>query len=421
MRMTGLFVVAVMAAASFSNPGTAQAQSRLSTDIPAEIPPASYTARQYVDSRGCVYVRAGIDGNVTWVPRVARAREHLCGARPTFANAPAPQPAAPRPRVTQITPDPAPVPRAAAPAQRPATTRAPMRTVASIPATRPAPASEPAPQATARAAPQTPRPAPTTVSPKAQAACKGASVLSQRYINNGKTLAVRCGPQTEPHVNIVRRGEAPGPGKNVYRLQPYTDGRAAPGNTRIVPRHVYEGRDDQTLRVPAGYRSAFDDDRLNRKRANQSIDGYRATQLVWTNTVPRRLIDRRSGRDVTAKYPKLIYPHTDMTTQNAVISTKTQSKTQTETARVSTKSVAQSKPQTTSGRYVQVGTFGVPANAERTARQLMGLGLPVRYGRSSKAGQSYRIVLAGPFATGAELSTALSTARRAGFSDAFVR
>jgi hypothetical protein len=53
---------------------------------PAEFPPQGYSGKQYVDSKGCVFIRAGIDGSPTWVPRVTRSREQICNAVPTFAN-----------------------------------------------------------------------------------------------------------------------------------------------------------------------------------------------------------------------------------------------------------------------------------------------------------------------------------------------
>lgn len=45
---------------------------------PAELPPPDFLGQQYVDSRGCAFVRAGIGGEVLWIPRVSREGRQLC-------------------------------------------------------------------------------------------------------------------------------------------------------------------------------------------------------------------------------------------------------------------------------------------------------------------------------------------------------
>ncbi|MEO0402663.1 MAG: SPOR domain-containing protein [Pseudomonadota bacterium] len=220
-----------------------------------------------------------------------------------------------------------------------------------------------------------------------------------------------------------------------------------------MPRHVYDARPrPDAFRVPTGFRPVWEDDRLNPQRAEQNLEGIARTRLIWTNTVPRRLIERQTGRDVTTTIP-LVYPYTDQGTQQRELGTVTlverngqlmkrivRNKAKARQPTVSTKSAQTPVVQPTtratpkaktkasaktvvkaSGRYVQVGTFGVPSNAQAAAQRIASAGLPARIGKVTRGGKSYQVVLAGPFTSSAALTAGLQRSRAAGFGDAFVR
>jgi cell division protein FtsN len=137
---TALVILGVMTA-------PAEAQNLRNPSPPSETPPDSFSGTQFVDSRGCVYVRAGIGGATNWVPRVNRQRKQLCGFEPTLAAMAAPPPApvpAPQaapepvaPRVASAAPNaprPAAAPEAAPAAPTPRVVRQPSPTPSVAPA-----------------------------------------------------------------------------------------------------------------------------------------------------------------------------------------------------------------------------------------------------------------------------------------------
>ena len=89
----------------------------------------------------------------------------------------------------------------------------------------------------------------------------------------------------------------------------------------------------------------------------------------------------------------------------------------------STKSApAEAAPRAAAGGiFVQVGSFGVPANAAGASSRLAALGLPVALSKGRIRGKAVQVVLAGPFGSAADAQAALRAARGAGFGDAFLR
>ena len=93
-------------------------------------------------------------------------------------------------------------------------------------------------------------------------------------------------PASHASPHYVDPALRPPPGTRV------TPGSVPPG-TRVAPARIHS--DQQTsragIRVPAGMKRAWEDDRLNPRRAHQTFEGKARMDLMWTDTAPRRLIE----------------------------------------------------------------------------------------------------------------------------------
>jgi SPOR domain len=320
--MFAKFIGAVTFALALSG-GLAFAQPS-SFDEPAELPPASFKGQQYVDSRGCVFLRAGFDGRVTWVPRVTRDRKQMCGGPVAATDTAA---AAPEPAVTEA-------PMTAAPVAR--STPAPKKTVRTVAAPVPAPP------------------------PGMRMACPASTPFLEQL----------RGPKGDSKLYCTR-GDGTADGATLPRL--IGAGKVV-GHVSAV---TISPPSDTLPVVPKGYVRAWKDDRLNPNRAKGTAEGEAAQDKVWSRKVPQDLTPEAKAAGV---------------------------------AKVAVGKI-----------FVQVGSFAVASNADGAQGRLAAMGLPVARSKSRINGKAVQVVYAGPFATASDAQAALSAARRAGFSDAFIR
>ena len=272
-----------------------QAQNLASFGGPANLPPAGFSGQQFVDNRGCLFLRAGLGGTVNWVPRVDRARRPICGITPSFGAA------AGVAAKAETTPVVNAVPFAAA----------------------------------------------------------GPAVVTRQFVVAAPVLAA---------ASVL-----------------------ASASPAAAPRAA-------VMKTPAGYKPAWTDDRLNPLRGVGSVQGQAQQDQLWTRDIPAQLVADQ--------------PRARTTTRVATAARVAPKVT------VSTMSAPQAKANAV---YVQVGTFGQPANAAGVKARLAALDLPVSTSRITRSGKVLQIVYAGPFGSAVEARTALIAARNAGFGDAVLR
>jgi hypothetical protein len=331
---------------------------------------------------------------------------------------------------------------------------APKRKVNRVNVRRPAPVRKPV---IAAAAPQViaVQPAPRALAKRkvVSIAQTGARVANACNGGTATRKGVRCGPQTQlhytPRTNVATaapRAIAQPTGRIVttHRAQVATASRSyrtqvntISGATRVAPKHVVVNRQNtQQLPIPQGYRPVWDDDRLNPQRAEQSLAGNAQMKLIWTQTVPRRLINTADGRDVTASTP-LVYPYLDVATQTRNLGTvsivrrdngqlvkrilRNRASAKVRAPVISSRSApaVQPKPVAATSQYVQVGTYNQQGSAQTVAKRIQRMGLPVRIGKYTRGGATYRMVIAGPF--GSNINGVLSKLRASGYHNASLR
>lgn len=332
---------------------------------PAELPPSGFSGEQYVDSRGCVFIRAGYGGQETWVARVNRDRQPLCGFEPTFdaGGGNTAVAAAPEPR----------------PAQTPQTGNDTVEVVID----RPQPAAP---------APAEPRPAAATAAPDARPApqperrvvnCQGLPAGAAQYMQG---TGVRCGPQPNH----------PSPG---VQIRTAAAGRAAQ-QARVV--------------IPEGYRPAWDDDRLNPDRGlvNATPAGDAQMARYWTESVPRETVEVDPAAD-------------GVPVGQSVASVVTRSSS---TPDITAPAAAETSPaaprvQVPRGhRYVEIARYSERDNADAARAQLQRQGVATQLGGVANGNARGRfVVLAGPFDDQNALARALLRARGLGYSGAVTR
>lgn len=382
-------------------PGLALAQDLR----PAEEPPADFFARQYIDSKGCVFLR---DEGGGWQPRVSRDGTPICGYPPTLSA----RGLDGKPRLRALDPN---AGRSRAELLEEALSQAvitqvrPGELVSDPQPMEKLPDLGPEPMASG---PVEDLRAVVAAAPSVRQGMGGGLKPNLRLCEllgyNGKTGPARLGSDPSqgycdslPDADLSRLSFMRPIGSGTDPAAP--PAATAQADTAAVAPPA-SGKQVEKKAAPPAVEAAAKPTDSSPSQPAASVQAKPATAADQALPAPARAA-KADAKGATAK-------GADAPEKSPVATVANAPKTQAPTSAGMIPAGA---------RYVQLGTFGNPGNADRAVQRVAALGYPVLRGKDRVGGREVQIIMAGPFKDREGIVRALDAIRRAGFRDAFAR
>lgn len=372
---------------------------------PAELPPDDFASRQYIDSRGCVFLR---DDAGAWLPRVARDGAPICGYPPTFSA----RGIDGRPRLRALDPD-------AGRSRAELLEQALSETV--LTNLRPG-------ELAGDANPMEKLPD-----------------MGPEPANPAPSLALKAALAAAPAVRHSM-GEALQPNRRLCQLLGYDDISGAQGRARDPSQGYCSSLRESDLSRLTFVRSVAEVRKENAPPAESAETGKAASKAAPPAAKDSKAAPKtadKPGDKAPAPAPAKTAakkPGSDKAEADKAGAEKTAAgkagagnlklkkivpvPPKSAPAKEAAKQAAKPAPPgiiPAGARYVQFGTYADADNADRAAQVVAQMGYPVMRGKDRVKGKDVQFVLAGPFGDRETIVRALDAIRRAGFKDAYPR
>lgn len=391
-------------------PGLALAQDMR----PAETPPPDFFGRQYIDSRGCVFLR---DDGDDWQPRVSRDGTAVCGYPPTLSA----RGLDGKPRLRALDPN---AGRSRAQLLEAALSQTIITNALPGELTSDARALETLPD-------MGPEPSPTGPAQALRAAVAAAPAVRQDMgggLRPNLRLCELLGYDGKPAGAQAKTDPSQGyckslPASDLSMLsftRPIGSSAEAPSpQPTVTPPRLAKAGAVGTAEKPAAEKATAGTPTADKPTAAKTP----ADKAIAGKTPASKTIADQSAKK-PAQTPAVGQPQPAAAKPSAgktAVAAQSTGKAPAATGKPATARPAGPAMIPAGARYVQLGSFRQAQNADRAAQRLTALGYQALRGRDRVDGREVQFIMAGPFDDRESIVRALDAIRRAGYSDAFPR